>query len=191
MGIIRNVDVILNPGNGTVNAEDIVWQVPVTPNCGQLCEEIIQEEIICNQSDAWNNNLCPNDFCYSAPVVPGDCLHFQFQFQNTRNAKTTISYLQFLQRPNPKIRYNWYHPTINPTDWTIRARMFNACTNAEYKDPVNNYNYADIFMRQDREQVEGVQVFDKAINRSVRLVFCNKGSEEPIPNDQGPGIISV
>jgi hypothetical protein len=26
--------------------------------------------------------------------------------------------------------------------------MFNACTNAEYKDPVNNYNYADIFMRQ-------------------------------------------
>jgi hypothetical protein len=148
MGIIRNVDVVLNPGNGTVDAEDIVWQVPVTPNCGQLCEEIIQEEIICNQSDAWNNNLCPNDFCYSAPVVPGDCLHFQFQFQNTRNAKTTISYLNFLQRPNPKIRYNWYHPTINPTDWTIRARMFNACTNQEYKQPTTNYNYADVFMRQ-------------------------------------------
>jgi hypothetical protein len=25
--------------------------------------------------------------------------------------------------------------------------MFNACTNQEYKDPINNYNYADIFMR--------------------------------------------
>lgn len=148
MGIIKWTDVGTGLGNGAVDANDIIWQVPVTPNCAVFCDEIIQEEIICNQNDAWNNNLCPNDLCYSAPVVPGDCLHFQFQFQNTRNAKNSISYSQFLQRPTPKIGFNWYHPTLNPTDWTIRARMFNACTNQEYKDPITNNNYADIFMRQ-------------------------------------------
>ena len=51
--------------------------------------------------------------------------------------------------------------------------------------------YADVFMRQDREQVEGVQVFDQTIDGSVCLIFSDKGSKEPVPNDQGPRIIGV
>jgi hypothetical protein len=58
MGIIKWVDSGVGTGNGSVNADDIIWTVPVTPNCDVLCDTIIQDEIICNQSDAWNNNLC-------------------------------------------------------------------------------------------------------------------------------------
>jgi hypothetical protein len=78
--------------------------------------------------------------------VPGDCLSFQFQFQNTRNARTAISYQQWLQRPAPKIAFNWYHNTLNPTNWTMKALLYDACTGLEFK--VGSVNYADTMIEQ-------------------------------------------
>ena len=132
-----------NPGDSVAVGNNTVPAL-ITP-CAPPCDEIIQGEIICSLTDAWNNNLCSNDSCYNAPVVPGDCLFFQFQFQNTRNAKNSISWVQYAQRPFPKIQFNWFHNTANPTNWTIKAKMIDACTNAEYK--VGGVNYADIIMR--------------------------------------------
>ena len=145
-GIEEWISIGTGLGSGTaVNVGDFVSTVNQTP-CEEVCDEIIQGEIICDLSDAWNNNLCSNDSCYNQPVVPGDCLSFQFQFQNTRNARNAISYQQWLQRPAPKIKYNWYHNTINPTDWTMKALLYDACTDQEFK--VNGVNYADTMMEQ-------------------------------------------
>lgn len=157
MGVIEWIDIGTPIGSGTaVGVGDLITNVSQTP-CDEVCDEIIQGEIICNLNDAWNNNLCSNDLCYYQPVVPGDCLNFQFQFQNTRNAKGAISFQRFQQRPNPKIQYGWYHHSVNPTNWTMKALMYDACTGQEYKDG-NNNNYADtlieqatIFLSQDRK----------------------------------------
>jgi hypothetical protein len=144
-GITEFIDIGTGIGSGTsVGVGDIFNPVDQT-DC-DICDEVIQGEIICNLNDAWNNNLCSNDSCYYTPVVLGDCLNFQFQFQNTRNAKNAISYTNYLQRTTPKIKYNWFHNTLNPTDWTIKAKLFDASTGAEFK--VAGNNYADTMMEQ-------------------------------------------
>jgi len=147
MGIIRYVDDVTPVGTDGVYADSVYQPIPITPNCSPPCDEVIQGEIICNLANAWNNNLCVNDTCYTNPVIPGDCLYFQFQFQNTRNAKGSISWYQYLQRAFPKIPYTWYHNSLNPTDWTIRAKIINACTGADYNVPSTTNNYADVFMK--------------------------------------------
>ena len=149
MGIIRVIDTGIPIGSGTaIGVNNSVWNVNQVP-CGNFCDYLIQNEVVCTQTEMWNNNLCGNDVCYTNPVVAGDCLYFQFQFQNTRNAPNAISYQQFLQRTNPKIPYGWYHNSINPTDWTIRARMWDNCTSppTEYK-PTGGINYADTMTQQ-------------------------------------------
>ena len=156
MGVIEWIDIGTPIGSGTaVGVGDLITNVNQTA-C-DVCDEIIQGEIICNLNDAWNNNLCSNDICYYQPVVPGDCLNFQFQFQNTRNAKGAISFQKFQQRPNPKIQYGWYHNMVNPTNWTMKAKIWDACTNQEYKNALG-FNVADslieqatIFLSQDRK----------------------------------------
>lgn len=156
MGVIEWIDIGTPIGSGTaVGVGDLISNVNQTA-C-DVCDEIIQGEIICNLNDAWNNNLCSNDICYYQPVVPGDCLNFQFQFQNTRNAKGAISFQRFQQRPNPKIQYGWYHNMVNPTNWTMKAKIWDACTNQEYKNALG-FNVADslieqatIFLSQDRK----------------------------------------
>lgn len=145
MGIIRHIEVGPALGSGTAVGVSDIYNPANQTSC-DICDEVIQGEIICNLNDAWNNNLCGNDKCYQSPVVPGDCLNFQFQFQNTRNARNAISYQQFLQRPNPKIQYSWYHNTLNPTNWTMKAKIWDACTGQEFK--VGAVNYADTMIEQ-------------------------------------------
>ena len=144
-GITDYISIGAGLGLGTpVGVNDAVFNLNQTA-CDQ-CDEIIQGEIICSLNDAWNNNLCSNDVCYNSPVVKGDCLSFQFQFQNTRNAPNAISYQSYLQRATPKIQYNWFHNTLNPVNWTMKAKLWNACTGAEFK--VGAVNYADTMIEQ-------------------------------------------
>jgi len=158
MGIVINHDAVpIGIGTGiAVGAFDIVTPLGVNNPC-DVCEEIIQDEIICNLNDAWNNNLCPNDFCFNQPVVKGDCLSFQFQFQSTRNAPRPISVVP--NQPAPPIPFGWFHYQLNPTNFTIRARLFNACTGQEFTVTTPTvHNFADdmikeatIFLDLDRD----------------------------------------
>jgi len=148
MGIIKTIDAVpIGIGTGVVvNVDGIVVPLGVNNPCN-VCEPIIQGEIICNLTDAWNLNLCPNDFCFNQPVAKGDCLSFQFQYQSTRNAPRAISVAP--NQPAPAIPFGWYHYALNPTNFTIRARLFNACTNLEFTVPAPTvHNYADDMIQQ-------------------------------------------
>ena len=70
MGIVINHDSVpIGIGTGVpVNVDGIVVPLGVNNPC-DVCEPIIQDEIICNLTDAWNLNLCPNDFCFNQPVA--------------------------------------------------------------------------------------------------------------------------
>jgi hypothetical protein len=149
MGILINHDSLpIGIGNGvTIGVIDIVVPLGVNNPC-TVCDPIIQDEIICNLTDAWNNNLCPNDFCFNQPVAKGDCLSFQFQYQSTRNAPKPIGIYSTQTTPN-FITYGWYHYALNPTNFTIRAKLFNACTGAEFTVPTpTTHNYADDMIQQ-------------------------------------------
>jgi hypothetical protein len=149
MGIVINHDSVpIGIGTGVpVNVDGIVVPLGVNNPCN-VCEPIIQDEIICNLTDAWNLNLCPNDFCFNQPVAKGDCLSFQFQYQNTRNAPRPISIFSTQTTPN-FINFGWYHYALNPTNFTIRARLFNACTGAEFTvSTPSPHNYADDMIQQ-------------------------------------------
>jgi hypothetical protein len=149
MGIVINHDSVpIGIGTGVpVNVDGIVVPLGVNNPCN-VCEPIIQDEIICNLTDAWNLNLCPNDFCFNQPVAKGDCLSFQFQYQNTRNAPRAISIFSTQNTPN-FINFGWYHYALNPTNFTIRARLFNACTGLEFTVPAPTvHNYADDMIQQ-------------------------------------------
>jgi hypothetical protein len=149
MGIVINHDSVpIGIGTGVpVNVDGIVVPLGVNNPCN-VCEPIIQDEIICNLTDAWNLNLCPNDFCFNQPVAKGDCLSFQFQYQNTRNAPRPIGIYATQTTPN-FIPFGWYHYALNPTNFTIRARLFNACTNLEFTVATPSpHNYADDMIQQ-------------------------------------------
>jgi hypothetical protein len=149
MGIVINHDSVpIGIGTGVpVNVDGIVVPLGVNNPC-DVCEPIIQDEIICNLTDAWNLNLCPNDFCFNQPVAKGDCLSFQFQYQSTRNAPRPISIFSTQTTPN-FINFGWYHYALNPTNFTIRARLFNACTGAEFTvSTPSPHNYADDMIQQ-------------------------------------------
>jgi hypothetical protein len=149
MGIVINHDSVpIGIGTGVpVNVDGIVVPLGVNNPC-DVCEPIIQDEIICNLTDAWNLNLCPNDFCFNQPVAKGDCLSFQFQYQNTRNAPRPVSIFSTQNTPN-FINFGWYHYALNPTNFTIRARLFNACTGLEFTVPTPTvHNYADDMIQQ-------------------------------------------
>jgi hypothetical protein len=149
MGIVINHDSVpIGIGTGvTIGVIDIVVPLGVNNPC-DVCEPIIQDEIICNLTDAWNLNLCPNDFCFNQPVALGDCLSFQFQYQNTRNAPRAVSIFSTQNTPN-FITFGWYHYALNPTNFTIRARIFDACTGQEFTVPTPVvHNYADDMIQQ-------------------------------------------
>jgi hypothetical protein len=148
MGIIKTIDAVpIGIGTGVpVNVDGIVVPLGVNNPCN-VCDPIIQDEIICNLTDAWNLNLCPNDFCFNQPVAKGDCLSFQFQYQSTRNAPRAISVVP--NQPAPAIPFGWYHYALNPTNFTIRARLFNACTGLEFTVTAPSvHNYADDMIQQ-------------------------------------------
>jgi hypothetical protein len=148
MGIRTNYDTIpTNTGVTTpLGVFDLTNPLGVNNPCG-VCDPIIQDEIICELNDAWNNNLCANDFCFNQPIVPGDCMYFQFQFQNTRNGRRAVPVLP--NQPIINIPYGWYHYSLNPTNFTIRARLFNACTNQEFTISTPTvHNYADDIIQQ-------------------------------------------
>jgi hypothetical protein len=145
MGIRTNYTALPLGTNGVgVGTIDVVVPVNVNNPCAP-CDDLIQAEVVCEKNDVWNRNLCANDYCYNHPVLPGDCLDFQFQFQNTRQSRTAWKLYNYEQLPN--ILYTWYHYSLNPTNWTIRARIFNACTEQEFTIPTPSvHNYADDLM---------------------------------------------
>ncbi len=51
--------------------------------------------------------------------------------------------------------------------------------------------YTHIFVRQDREHIGGVEVFDQAIINGNSAIFLNKRSEHAIPDNQRTSEISV
>lgn len=157
MGIVINHDALpIGTGVVNVNASDGIVNINVNNPCG-VCDPIIQSEVVCNVSDLWNKNLCANDSCYNHPVAKGDCLSFQFQFQNTKNGRSGVSIVP--NQPMPTIPFGWFHYALNPTNFTIRAQIFNACTELEFTVPTpTTHNYADdmmsgasVFLTIDRE----------------------------------------
>lgn len=107
---------------------DLKW------TCNECDEIIFNPEIVCSPH-FFNCELCPDDIrTYERPWVPGDCLYFQLQNQNTLNAPNPISLANYIGLPFPKIPYGWHHSTLNPTQWTIRATMVDACTDVDVND---------------------------------------------------------
>ena len=50
---------------------------------------------------------------------------------------------------------------------------------------------SNIFMGQDRERIEGVEIIDQTIDGTIRAIFFGKGAQHAVPNDQNPRIVGV
>ena len=150
--IKKNLDlnVITLPWTGS-GAIDVPSGIPIDIYCNVCAPVTNNPGINCLASDSWNCNLCGNDTKYDQPYVIGDCINFQFQFQDTLNSANAISYAQYQALPNPKIPYGWYHSTYNPTNYTIRAYMIDACTDVavETNDFEAMIQQACVYLFQD------------------------------------------
>lgn len=147
------------PAIGTPSdASDIITPVDVLPVCDE-CESVAMlPNILCPDEVDWccltsgtnevgePGNVC-GDIPYCQPVVDGQCLNFQFQFQNTLNRRKPISWAQWLSSPQT-IQYGWYHPSTNPTNWTIRMRIIDANGN-EVPNPESYIQQASVYLLRD------------------------------------------
>jgi hypothetical protein len=144
-------------GVGTpTGVDDIIIPVDINPDCLECDPVAYLPDILCPGEDSWccdipNEANTGGDSCgnlkYCQPVVQGQCLYFQFQFQNTLNGKKPVSFQYWLIN-NQTIPYNWYHATLNPINWTIKAEIINAGTGASI-DASPYIAQASVYLRRD------------------------------------------
>lgn len=155
--IIRNIDFGTPIGGGTnSDVKDVVIPVDLIHDCGD-CDAVSHlPDILCPGEDDWCCNIpteanTGNDSCgnlrYCQPVEEGQCLYFQFRFQNTLNRKKPISFAQWLQT-GQTITYNWYHSTINPVNWTIKAEIIDHVTGLPIADTSPYIRNAGIYLKR-------------------------------------------
>lgn len=147
----KAANITTNTNYGTVG-----YPVSLSPNCDYPCNTtnlIHPPGYICSPTDSWNCNLCGNDSSYFNPIAAGDTLYFQLQIQNNKNYSSGVKFkgpgANYFSLPStPRIKYGWYHHSQNPSYQTIRAQIFDACTDTEYKKSGDSFNYIDTITDQ-------------------------------------------
>jgi hypothetical protein len=128
--VVKNVDMItVIPVDisslGVTTATNVVTLSPSCSDCGEV---VNLPGILCDLDQSYNCIRCGNDKEYAQPVTLGDTLYFQFNFSNTRNGAPPTWATWW---SHPTVTYGWYHATLNPTNYTIKVRMFDACSGTE------------------------------------------------------------
>lgn len=200
MARIRVYDNIGDPypvGGETIDAKDIIIKVDVKDDCTDCDAVGALPDWVCNPGDRWccqfgesstqitggsGLSNC-NNKPYSEPVRLGDCLYFQFQFQNTLNGFGSQSFATYLQG-GQSIPYGWYHSTLNPVSSTVRIRMIDASTGNIVPDLVFEplIRQASVFLRRDDDASIGYP-FQAWYRWYQNVRICLPQSQGSIPDE--------
>ena len=154
---MANIDLNIDTG-GVTNVPDdsgvidVVIPIDIKTICNDCNINAFNPEIVCTTDEFFNCNTCGNDMrSYGRPWIEGDCIYFQLQNQDTLNGPNAISFAQWNARATPRIKYGWYHTTLNPTNWTIKAEAYNACNDEKVPqaDFESLYQQACVSLYQD------------------------------------------
>jgi hypothetical protein len=194
MRIVKEIDF----GGGTpvgtpvdIDVIDGVVPIEVVHDCDD-CEAVSYlPNILCDGETDWccdipsepgtDGHSCGN-LKYCQPVQPNQCLHFQFMIQNTRNAPNAISWNQFISGTQG-ITYGWYHSSINPTNWTIRMRIFGA-DGIQVNDAISEalISNASVYLKRDEVASTGFP-FQAWYKWHQQIEFCMPAQGAGVPDE--------